>query len=86
MADEKREFSPTMSTLVLSIGSAAAMAMGLAPNPNTKKVEKDLDMAKFQIDLLVLIRDKTKGNLEAEEKNFLDSVISDLQLKFVQLK
>lgn len=79
-------FQPTMSTLILSIGSAAAMAMGLAPNPTTKKVEKDLAMAKFQIDLLVLIRDKTKGNLAEDEQGFLDSVISDLQMKFVQQK
>lgn len=82
----KETFQPTMSTLILSIGSAAAMAMGLAPNPSTKKVEKDLDMAKFQIDLLVVIRDKTKGNLTDEEQTFLDSVVSDLQMKFVQLK
>jgi hypothetical protein len=70
----------------LSIGSSAAMAMGLAPNPNTQKVEKDLDMARFHIDLLVLLKDKTKDNLEAEEQKFLDSVITDLQMKFVQLK
>lgn len=78
--------TPSFSTLVLSIGSSAAMAMGLAPNPATQKVEKDLDMARFHIDLLVLLKDKTKNNLDAEEQKFLDSMISDLQMRFVQLK
>ncbi len=77
--------TPSFSTLVLSIGSSAAMAMGLAPNPATQKVEKDLAMARFHIDLLILLKEKTKSNLEAEEQNFLESVISDLQMKFVQL-
>lgn len=78
--------TPSFSTLVLSIASSAAMALGLAPNPQTKKVEKDLDMARFHIDLLVLMREKTKNNLDQEEQKFLDSVISDLQVKFCQLK
>ncbi len=78
--------TPSFSTLVLSIGSSAAMAMGLAPNPTTEKAEKDLDMARFHIDLLVLLQEKTKNNLASEEQNFLESVISDLQMKFVQLK
>jgi hypothetical protein len=52
--------TPSFSTLVLSIGSSAAMAMGLAPNPATQKVEKDLDMARFHIDLLVLLKRQNK--------------------------
>lgn len=80
------EIQASFSTLVLSIGSSAAMALGLAPNPNTGKVEKDLKMAKFNIDLLVMLQDKSKNNLTNEEKTFLNSVISDLQLKFVHGK
>jgi hypothetical protein len=76
--------SASFSTLALSIGSSAAMALGLAPNPASGQVEKDREMARFNIDLLRMLRDKTEGNLTAEEKKFLDSMISDLQLKFVQ--
>lgn len=78
--------TPSFSTLVLSIGSSAAMAMGLAPNPQTQKVEKDLAMARFHIDLLVLLREKTKNNLDQDEAQFLDQVVNDLQMKFCQLK
>ena len=71
------------STLVLSIGSSAAMALGLAPNPVSGKVERDLHLARFNIDLLRMLRDKTKNNLNADEQKFLDSIVTDLQMKFV---
>jgi hypothetical protein len=74
------------STLVLSIGSSAMMALGLAPNPQTDAAEKNLDMAQFHIDLLVVLRDKTKKNLTPDEEQFLDFLIHDLQMKYVQAK
>lgn len=74
----------SFSTLVLSIGSSAAMAIGLAPNPVTGKVEKDLNLARFNIDLLRMLREKTKGNLSTDEQSFLDSIVTDLQMKYVQ--
>lgn len=74
----------SFSTLILSIASSAAMALGLAPHPETQEVNRDLKMARFNIDLLVLLQTKTKGNLDEDELKFLDSVISDLQLKYVQ--
>lgn len=86
MSNEENALQASFSALVLSIGSTAAMSMGLAPNPTTGKVEKNLPMAKFNIDMLVMLKDKTKGNLSAEDQNFLDMVISDLQMKFVQSK
>ena len=75
----------TFSTLILSLASAAVMAMWLEKNPVTDQFEKDLDLARFNIDMLVLLKEKTKNNLDAEEKSFLDQVASDLQLRFVQM-
>ena len=72
------------STLILSVASSAAMSLGLAPNPATNQVEKDLKLAQFNIDLLLMLQGKTKGNLSDDESQFLDSVINDLKLKFVQ--
>lgn len=71
------------STLVLSIGSSAAMALGLAPNPMTGETEKDLELARFNIDLLRMLRDKTKNNLTSDEQKFIESIVTDLQMKFV---
>jgi hypothetical protein len=82
MSEGKLEAS--FSTLVLSIGSSAAMALGMAPDPNSGKVNKDLDMAKLNIDLLLLLQDKTKNNLLPEETQLLSRILADLQLRFVE--
>ncbi len=74
----------SFSTLVLSIASSAAMALGLAQNPGSGQVEKDINLARFNIDLLRMLRDKTKGNLSADEQRFIESVVTDLQMKYVQ--
>ena len=81
---EKMEAS--FSVLTMSIASSAAMALGLAPNPTDQTINKDKNMARFNIDLLVMLQEKTKGNLSADEQHFLSAVIQDLQLKFVQDK
>ncbi|WP_413577775.1 DUF1844 domain-containing protein [Bdellovibrio sp. HCB290] len=80
---EKMEAS--LSVLIMSLASSAVMAMGLAPDPSTGKSAKDKNMARFNIDLLVVLQQKTKGNLTAEEAQFLDNLINDLQLKFVSV-
>jgi len=76
----------TFSTLVLSMASSAVLALGLDKNPQTGEYEKDLDLARFNIDMLKLLKDKTKNNLDADEQQFLDTVVSDLQLKFVYVQ
>jgi len=79
---EKMEAS--FSILIMSIASSAVMAMGLAPHPQSGETSKDKNMARFNIDLLVMLQEKTKNNLSEEENKFLQSLISDLQIKFVQ--
>lgn len=78
----QKELEASLSTLILSIASSAAMNLGLNPNPSGK-VEKNLSLAKFNIELLRLLQTKTKGNLTTEEDQFLMQVLKDLQLKFV---
>ncbi|KYG65679.1 hypothetical protein AZI86_00975 [Bdellovibrio bacteriovorus] len=80
---EKMEAS--FSVLIMSIASSAIMAMGLAPDPQSGKVSKDKELARFNIDLLVVLQDKTKGNLSSDEGKFLENLISDLQMKFVSV-
>jgi hypothetical protein len=75
----------TFSTLILSMASSAVLALGLEKNPHTGQVEKDLDVARFNIDMLALLKEKTKGNLTREEQDFLDMVVGDLQMKFVSV-
>lgn len=76
----------SFSMLVMSVASSAAMALGLTPDPQSGKVETDKDMARFNIDLLIVLKEKTKNNLSKEETELLDHLLKDLQLKFVQFK
>jgi hypothetical protein len=78
------QIEASFSTLTLSLGTQAAMAMGVVANPMTGKIDNDRDTARFNIDMLRTLRDKTKGNLTPEEDKLLNSMIHDLQLKFVQ--
>ena len=74
---------PQFSNLVMSIASAAVLKMGLDPE---NKEEKNLALARYNIDLLALLKEKTKSNLSKEEKEFLDSCVSDLQIQFVNVQ
>ncbi|MFN7728205.1 MAG: DUF1844 domain-containing protein [Bdellovibrio sp.] len=79
-------FQANFSVLLTSLASSAVMSMGLAPDPATGQTQIDKPMARFNIDLLMVLKEKTKGNLGADEAGFLDALLSDLQMKFVQLK
>jgi len=81
---EKMEASLTV--LIMSIGSSAAIAMGLEPDPQTGQFNTDKELARFNIDLLTVLKNKTVNNLSTDEQQFIDSLIHDLRLKFTQLK
>jgi hypothetical protein len=57
--------------------------LGLVENPQTKKIERNLPMAKQTIDIIAMLKDKTKGNLTNEEKNLIENLLSDLRFKYV---
>jgi hypothetical protein len=69
--------------LVLMFQTAAMQQMGKLENPITKKVERDLDQAKFSIDMLEMIQQKTKNNLSENEKKFLDHILFELRMNYV---
>jgi hypothetical protein len=62
----------------------AAFMLGHIPHPQTGKAEVNLDMAQMLIDQLVMIQEKTKGNLNSDESRILASAISNLQMAFVE--
>lgn len=79
-----KEIPAQFNTLVLSLASSAFMALGLEENPQTGKVEKDMQVARINIDLLGVLKEKTKNNLSPDEKLLLDSVVADLQTRYCQ--
>lgn len=62
----------------------AFIALGDIENPFTKKKEANLDHAKFIIDTLGMLKEKTRNNLSKEEEEALDTFLCDLRLKYVE--
>lgn len=76
--------APSFPELVILLADYAALFLGDVPNPATGKAEIDLPSAKHFIDLLLLLEDKTRNNLSADEAQLLRGVITQLQLLFVE--
>ena len=77
---------PTLdfSTFVLSIIGSAYVHLGDAPTPD-EPAERDLHMARQDIDLLGLLQEKTKGNLTGDEERLLEQALCDLRMRFVEV-
>jgi len=71
-------------TFVMGLSSAALIEMGVIENPQTKKKTKNKEAAQSHIELLIMLQEKTRGNLSPEEKQLLDQVITDLKLQFAK--
>ncbi|MCM8758101.1 MAG: DUF1844 domain-containing protein [Candidatus Omnitrophica bacterium] len=83
---EKGEFipaEPDFNFFITTLGLQASIALGQIPNPITNRIEEDLKQAKFLIDTLALIKEKTKGNLAEEEENLLDNLLYELRIQYI---
>jgi len=74
----------SFATLVNSLGAQALLALGGYEDRKTKRRLVDLDLAKHHIDSLVVLEEKTKGNLTDEERQLLDNVLYEARMQFVQ--
>ena len=72
-------------TYITSLTFQSMIFLGDIPNPLTNKTEKNLTQAKFLIDTLTVIKEKTKGNLTSEEDNMINGALYELQMRFVEL-
>ena len=70
---------------ITSLGFQAMIFMGEIPNPATNEIDKNLEQAKFLIDTLTMLREKTEGNLNDQEKALLENSVYELQTKYVQV-
>ncbi|MFQ5431364.1 MAG: DUF1844 domain-containing protein [Nitrospinota bacterium] len=74
----------TFSTFVLSLSSSAAMSLGGYQDPVSGHVPKNLELAKQSIDILGILAEKTKGNLNDDEQKLLDSSLYELRMRYVE--
>lgn len=72
-------------SLVGTLVTQALMYMGAFPDPETGRAIVSLEHAKFHIDLLGVLEEKTKGNLGKEEGEDLAHALNELRLRFVEL-
>ena len=69
--------------LFMMLGSSTLMALGEAEDPATGQRQRDLPSAADIIDVLVLLREKTEGRLSEEERQVLEEMLYDLQVRYV---
>ena len=72
------------STFLLSLSTQALAHLGEIPDPINQRIEVDLGAAKQMIDILGILKEKTKGNLDKVEAGLLEGVLYDLRLKYVE--
>lgn len=70
---------------ILSLHASALLHLGVLQDPNIKEDLFSLELARQNIDLLDILRDKTKGNLTQEESKLLDNVLYELRMVYIQV-
>ena len=79
------ESSVSFAQFLLSLGTTAAIHFGDLPDPvSGEKGETNLLAASQMIELLGMLQEKTRGNLEPEEAKLLEDLLYDLRMRFVQ--
>ena len=84
-SEEPEEFvaEASLMTLISSFISQALIGLGEMPHPVTQERTPDLETAKFAIDMIQVLTDKTKGNLTEQEQKYIEAALYDLRLRFV---
>lgn len=75
---------PSFPLIIASFAAQASMALGQVPNPLTGKTEINLAIAKHSIDTLVILQEKTKGNLTPDEASMLENVLHQVRLGYLE--
>ena len=84
MGDTGAAFEPAFNIFMTSLGMQAMIFLGEMPNPVNNETKVELVRAKYMIDTIAMIKDKTKGNLTPEEEKLIDDILYGLRLKYVE--
>src|SRR3989338_7852065 len=85
LKNEKEFIPPTpdFNFFITTLSLQASIALGQIPNPASNKTEEDLSQAKFLIDTLGMLQEKTKGNLTNDESSFLENLLYELRMAYL---
>lgn len=78
-----QNFELNFSTFVLSLSSSAFYHLGDIPDPTTGEKQENLPAVKQTIDILIMLKEKTLNNLDAEEAKLMEQLVYELQVKYV---
>lgn len=84
MADKASNPGSAFTNFIEPLIAQAYMSLGLLRNPYQPQTKIDAGAARQMIEILTLLKDKTKGNLTPDEEDFLDTHLGELKLAFVQ--
>lgn len=76
----------TFSAFVMSLNTSVLYHLGEIKDPVTGKTEINFDLARHAIDTLVMLEQKTKGNLSHDEEEMLKNIVYDVKLRFVKAR
>ena len=81
-----QEFLPPLdfSSIILPFYSQALFKLGLLGDPANAEKEIHLGLARRLIDILDLLKDRTRGNLKPEEERFLESCLQQLRMRYLE--
>ncbi len=79
----ERELPVSFASFIVSLASSAMLHLGEAPDPTTGLRSTHLERARHTIDLLGVFKEKTKGNLDAEEEKLLDTLLYETRQRFL---
>ena len=87
--DESKAHGPlpegNFAALISMLATQALFALGLLQVKGQEKKEPDLELAKYNIDMLETIEEKTKGNLTEEEEKVLENTLSQVRMAYVKV-
>lgn len=84
LADKASNPGSAFTNFIEPLIAQAYMSLGMLRNPYQPQSKIDTSAARQMIEILTLLKDKTKGNLTPDEEDFLDTHLGELKLAFVQ--
>jgi Domain of unknown function (DUF1844) len=83
---QHREQAPeiTFATFVVGLSTQALVHLGELPDPQTSQAATDLPAAQQLIDIIAMLEEKTRGNLDRDEQSMLEAILFELRMKYVE--
>ncbi len=84
--EDKQKHEMLFVQLISMFHAAALQQMGKIKNPVTDKIERDMEQAELSIDMLDMLKEKTRGNISADEEKAITDLVAQLKLNYVDEK